>query len=156
MSKEIFFEAALNVWKIKKNIQGDTSLLQFIKFCITGTLGTFSNLVIFFLLSDLAKLHEIPISAFCFLVAGTQNYLINYKWSFAVTANSQKASVKQWSLFMVSSLFGLAVNISVMLLMINNFNISYKVFAQAAGILCGLLINFVLSKLIVFKGKNHD
>jgi dolichol-phosphate mannosyltransferase len=82
MSKGIFFEALLNVWKIKKAAGFDSGLGQFIKFAITGGLGAVTNLLIFFTLADKFNLPEIPVSIGCFLIAATQNYVINHKWSF--------------------------------------------------------------------------
>jgi dolichol-phosphate mannosyltransferase len=152
MSKEIFLEAALNVWKLRKTIRGNSPFIQFIKFGVTGGLGTITNLIIFFLLSDLAKIPALPVSIFCFLVAVTQNYFINQRWSFATIVNPQKASIRQYLMFIVSSLAGLIINLFVMELIINHYNLPYKVIAQALGILCGMVVNFIFSKLVVFRG----
>jgi dolichol-phosphate mannosyltransferase len=85
MSKKIFLEALINIWKIKKAVGVETGLDQFAKFAMTGALGTITNLLIFFLCADIVKLSEIPVSVFCFLIAATQNYVINHKWSFKET-----------------------------------------------------------------------
>jgi dolichol-phosphate mannosyltransferase len=47
MSKEIFLEALLNIWKIKRDVGKNTAPDQFFKFAVTGGLGTITNLVIF-------------------------------------------------------------------------------------------------------------
>jgi putative flippase GtrA len=154
MSKKIFFEALINVWKIKKNFNGGNTAYQFIKFAVTGGLGTITNLVIFFLCVDKVGLPEIPVSIGCFLIAGTQNYIINQKWSFAEKTVKVSPSKKQWLAFLCSSLLGLAVNIIVMKLMRASFSLPYKSIAQACGIAAGMLINFTLSKIFVFRSKN--
>jgi putative flippase GtrA len=156
MSRKIFFEALLNIWKIKRSIGVNTTIDQFVKFAVTGGLGTITNLGIFFLCVDKAGLPEIPISVSCFLIAGTQNYIINHRWSFAAgTKDSKMAapplSVKHWFLFLCASLLGLAVNIAVMSLVIANFALPYKFIAQAAGIVAGMGVNFILSKLFVWR-----
>jgi dolichol-phosphate mannosyltransferase len=46
MSKKIFFEALLNIWKMR---DGNTPVDEFIKFAVTGGMGTITNLVIFFM-----------------------------------------------------------------------------------------------------------
>ncbi|MDR2768611.1 MAG: GtrA family protein, partial [Treponema sp.] len=100
-----------------------------------------------------AYLPEIPVSIGCFLIAGTQNYIINHKWSFAGITAKSSMSIKQWGLFLCASLLGLAVNIMVMKFILIHFTFPYKFIAQACGIAAGMVINFTLSKLIVFRGK---
>jgi dolichol-phosphate mannosyltransferase len=156
MSKGIFFEALVNILKIKKNVGIDTGFDQFFKFCVTGALGTITNLFIFFICVDLFSLPEIPISILCFLVAATQNYLINHKWSFKKNTAATSLSVKKWLLFTGASLLGLAINITVMKMLISSFMLPYKSIAQACGIAAGMLVNFIMSKLLVFKEKSKQ
>ena len=153
MSKKIFFEAFINIWKIKQYVGKDTALEQFIKFGITGGIGTITNLFFFFLFADKIDLPEIPVSIGCFIIAGTQNYIINHKWSFVNTTGTSKLSVKKWLLFMGASVIGLLINIAVLKLMIINFALPYKSIAQACGIVVGMMLNFVFSKFVVFKGQ---
>ena len=159
MSRKIFFEALLNVWKIRAASVPDNGVAQFLKFCVTGILGTITNLLIFFLLADKLTLPEIPVSIGCFLIAGTQNYIINHKWSFTRTTRDTALSMQRWLAFLSASLAGLAVNIAVMKFIIFNFTLPYKFIAQAFGIAAGMAVNFTASKLFVFKsngGKKND
>jgi dolichol-phosphate mannosyltransferase len=109
MSKEIFFEALLNIWKIKRDVGKNTAPDQFFKFAVTGGLGTITNLVIFFICADRLGLPEIPASVGCFLVAATQNYIINHIWSFSDKTEKRPPRLKQWLLFLCASSLGLAV-----------------------------------------------
>jgi len=152
MSKKIFFEALFNIWKIRES-SGDTTFSQFTKFGITGGLGTVTNLFIFFIMVDKFGLPEIPVSIVCFLVAGTQNYIINHKWSFANNTGMSRPSIKKWTLFLCASIVGLLVNIIVMKLIIMNIILPYKFIAQACGILSGMVINFIFSKFLVFRDR---
>jgi putative flippase GtrA len=151
MSEKILFEALLNIWKIKSAVCGNTVPMQFIKFSLTGGFGTITNLVIFFLCVDKAGLPEIPVSIGCFLIAGTQNYIINNKWSFAEKSIKTQLSIKQWFMFLFASLLGLTVNIAVMKLIIVHYTLPYKFIAQACGIAAGMAINFALSKLFIWR-----
>jgi len=151
MSKKIFFEALFNIWKIRNNDK--LVLAEFFKFAVTGGLGTITNLVIFFLCADLLGLYEIPVSIGCFLIAATQNYFINHFWSFRKTTASVAPSLKKWTLFICASLAGLALNLLVMKVILILLNPPYKVIAQGAGILAGMLVNFAFSKHMVFKRK---
>jgi putative flippase GtrA len=156
MSKGIFFEALVNIWKIKKNTGGSNAIGQFIKFSITGGLGAITNLFIFFLCVDIIKLREIPVSIACFIIAATQNYIINHKWSFKQERKKEKPSIKKWLIFICGSSLGLAVNIFVMRFMIVHFALPWKFIAQACGIAAGMIINFIISKFIIFQRKKND
>jgi len=151
MSKKIFFEALLNIWKIRNSDK--PALAEFLKFAVTGGLGTVTNLAIFFLCADLFGFHEIPVSIGCFLIAATQNYFINHYWSFSKATKSSAPSFKKWTLFICASLAGLALNLLVMKVVLAFWNPPYKVIAQGAGILAGMLVNFILSKTIVYRRK---
>jgi len=152
MSKKIFLEALFNIWKIRNSDK--PALAEFLKFAVTGGLGTVTNVAIFFLLADILNLPEIPVSIGCFLIAVTQNYIINHLWSFKTHTTGEKLSLKRWCMFTASSLFGLAVNIAVMKLILLRWTLPYKFIAQACGIAAGMAINFMVSKYAVFtKGR---
>ena len=126
-------------------------IFEFLKFGVTGGLGTITNLLIFYFLVDVNNLPEIPISVLCFVVAGTQNYLLNHLWTFKKYTDKTRVSFAKWFGFLFGSLFGLAVNILVMKLIINTFVLPYKFIAQACGIAAGMIINFIVSKFIIFR-----
>jgi putative flippase GtrA len=130
-------------------------ITELIKFGITGGLGTITNLLIFFLLVDLAKFPEIPVSIACFVVAGTQNYFLNHLWSFKEYTGNTRVSVNRWAFFLLGSLAGLGVNILVMKLILINFILPWKFIAQACGIAAGMIINFLVSKFFIFKRTNN-
>ena len=155
MSKKIFLEALVNMWKIKKEMGVNNAIDQFFKFAITGGLGTVINLLIFYLCVDLAKMREIPVSIGCFIIAATQNYIINHKWSFRQKNHAEKLSIKKWLMFICGSLLGLAINIMVMRFMIARFDLPWKSIAQACGIAAGMILNFAVSKLVIFKRRKN-
>jgi dolichol-phosphate mannosyltransferase len=148
MSRGIFLEALINIWKIKRNVRVDSGIDQFFKFAVTGGLGTITNLLIFFLCADKAGLPEIPVSIGCFLIAATQNYSINHTWSFR---QKDAMSIKKWFYFIAGSAGGLVVNIAVMKIILLQWTLPYKFIAQAFGIAAGMVINFMLSKFVIFK-----
>jgi len=148
MSKKIFIEALFNIWKIRNTDK--PGLAEFFKFAVTGGLGTITNLVIFFLFADFLDFNEIHVSIGCFLIAATQNYFINHLWSFRRTIKNKSLSIKKWSLFIGASLLGLLINIIVMKLLLIYFDLPFKFIAQAFGIAAGMIVNFILSKFLVF------
>ena len=129
--------------------------VKFIKFAFTGALGTVTNLVLFFLLADLAKFPDIPVNIACFLLAATQNYFINALWTFKGQL-TQKISLLQWYKFIISSLAGYAVNLVIYILLTRVILWSYKVIPQGIGILSGMILNYLFSSFFVFKNKNNS
>jgi putative flippase GtrA len=113
-----------------------------------------TNLILFFIFVDKIGLPEIPVSVGCFIVAGTQNYVINHKWTFLSSTLNSAPTLKKWAAFLSASLVGLLVNIVVMQLVIFNFELPFKFIAQACGIAAGMLVNFAFSKFLVFRGKS--
>ena len=128
---------------------------QFFKFGVTGGLGTVTNLLVFFLLADLAGIHEIPVSIGCFFLAGTQNYFLNHLWSFKDQTEKIPVSFIKWLTFLAGSLLGLAVNITIMKYLVDNYNLPWKFIAQACGIASGMVINFIISKWFIFRRKKN-
>ena len=129
---------------------------KFIKFGVVGALGTLTNLAIFFIFVDILKLQAAIISILAFLVAVTQNYILNHKWTFKEITLDNKISLFGWFKFVLTSLLGLLINIVVLTLIIHFFNPPYKVIGQFFGILLGMALNFLGSKFFVFKNKKKE
>ncbi len=129
---------------------------KFIKFGVVGALGTLTNLAIFFIFVDILKLQAAIISILAFLVAVTQNYILNHKWTFKEITLDNKISLFGWFKFVLTSLLGLLINIVVLTLIIHFFNPPYKVIGQFFGILSGMALNFLGSKFFVFKNKKKE
>ena len=123
-----------------------------LKFGCTGGLGTVTNLLLFFIFADTLQFPDIPVNVGCFLIAGTQNYIINHLWTFR-TQCTEKASFKQWAAFMLSSVAGYCMNLGVYLLLTRMLDWQYKVIPQAIGILAGMVMNFLFSNYLVFRKK---
>ena len=130
-------------------------LKKIIKFGITGGLGTVTNLLLFFILADRLGINQNVASILCFIIACTQNYILNHIWTFKVECNNTPLSVKLWATFLIASLLGLLVNIAVLNILTHCFEWQYKVIPQAAGILAGTVLNFISSNFFVFKQKEN-
>ena len=136
---------------------------KFLKFTVTGGLGTVTNLVLFFIFADCLKIQPHVVSFFCFLISCTQNYCINHIWTFRAENSGEKLSLKLWLKFVLGSLVGYAINLAVFSALLHYFDwkmifyekeISIKVIPQGIGILCGMIFNFAFSSFIVFRKKS--
>jgi dolichol-phosphate mannosyltransferase len=151
MSKGIFFGALANVWRLRfKNID------LFLKFFITGGLGTITNLVIFFILVDMNNIPGTAASILCFIIAASQNYIVNHCWSFKKTTKDIKPSWRKWGQFLLGSALGLTLNVLALNLILYFFTLPFKFIAQGIGIAAGMVVNYLISKKFIFKtGKNE-
>jgi len=124
---------------------------KFFRFCLTGGLGTITNLLIFFLICDILKLPSNFGAIVAFIFAVTQNYFINHFWSFSEYSKINKVSLKDYLKFVSVSLIGLGINLVILNLILYFFKVPYKVVAQAIGILFGLMFNYLGASKLVFK-----
>lgn len=122
---------------------------NFLKFAATGGLGTVTNLLLFFTMVDVFHLPALLASVLCYLLAATQNYLLNHFWAFQGKAGSSRPSFRLWRMFLVGSLAGLGINLVILQLTLGLF--SAAVYSQLLGIGAGLAVNFFMAKFFVFK-----
>ena len=123
----------------------------FSRFLIVGFLGTITNLSIFFIFVDFLKYQATLISIFAFFISNLQNYILNHHWTFFEKTKFFNKSINAYIKYFIVALSSLILNLIVLNIVLNFFDLSYKVFAQALGIATGTIINFVGSKNWVFK-----
>ena len=124
--------------------------VQLVRFGLVGGLGTATNLAFFFALVDLGGIPGLFGIAICFAVAVSQNYILNQLWTFA-TRGEGALAWSRYLKFVVASLLGLGVNSVVYLALVAAFDFPLKVVPQAAGIAAGTLVNFIVSRQLVFR-----
>lgn len=129
---------------------------KFIRFAFVGGLGSVTNLLIFYILADVLSFNYILVSICAFIIAVTQNYFLNHRWTFRDITLKTKPSMKSYLKFILVSLGGLGVKLTVLILILRFFKLPLKVIAEGLGIIAGMMINYFGSKLYVFikEGKN--
>ena len=154
MSGKFMFSALRDVWKIRKKKKTDSGVRQFMKFALTGGLRAIINLTLFFLFVDILDLSPTIASIICFLISTSQNYLTSHLWTFRQNTKGEKLSLKKWFFFLCGSTMGLCINIIVLIVVLYYFDLSRtKFIAQAIGLFAGMIVNFFVSKLLVFRRK---
>jgi putative flippase GtrA len=126
---------------------------SFFKFALVGFLGTVTNLTIFYIFADIFSLWANAVAVIAFLVAGAQNYVLHHKWTFRKIMHGERLSFYGYIKFVVTTLFGLAINLIVLNLILHFFNVPYKVIAQGCGVIFGTVFNYLGSKRFVFKKR---
>ena len=132
-------------------------LKKIIKFGITGGLGTITNLLLFFVFADTLHINPTIVSFFCFLIACTQNYCINHLWTFRFENKDVPLSFKLWGKFILGSLVGFAINLSILTVLLNIYQSwPLKVIPQGIGILAGMIFNFIFSNFFILKKEKSN
>ncbi|MBJ7551762.1 GtrA family protein [Marinomonas ostreistagni] len=128
---------------------------QFIKFGLVGSIGFLVDISILWLLS-----HWLPYPtarAVSFWGAVTSNWWLNRVFTFQDAEHAEKPH-QQWGKFFLASLVGFIPNWGGFVIMmwfgeVQGFT-NYAIFPYVAiipGVLAGMIINFSLSKVWVFK-----
>jgi putative flippase GtrA len=137
---------------LSKTIEIEDSFWRFI---IVGGVGIITNLIVFYIVADLLKLDSNLGSILAFCVAVTQNYILNQLWSFQKDVD-KGLNFKNYFQYVVLNLFGLLINLIVLNLFLLIFNPTLKLFGQFFGIVISFLLNYIGSKLFIFKKKRDN
>jgi putative flippase GtrA len=120
--------------------------VQLFKFGLVGGSGYVVNLAVFSLLVEVADVHHVIAAVAAFCVAVSNNFLWNRHWTFAAAdghAGFQAAS------FFAVSLLGLAVNLTVLQLLVEAAGLE-EIPAQAIAVATAMPVNFIGNKLWTF------
>ena len=121
---------------------------QLFKFGVVGGTGYLVNLIVFALLAEGADLHHIPAAIGAFLVAVTNNFLLNRAWTFREQAPDRHAA-HQGARFLAVSLVGLGVNLVVLEALVSGAGLS-ELPSQAIAVAVAMPVNFIGNKLWTF------
>jgi putative flippase GtrA len=119
--------------------------MQLAKFCAVGTTGYLVNLLVYTLLLRGLDLHYLLAATGSFLVAVTNNYLLNRAWTFR---NDRGHLAYQGLRFLVVSTAALLANLVVLHFLVQA-DVG-KILAQAIAIVLVTPLNFVGNKLWSF------
>ena len=121
------------------------------KFLTVGLLGTFTNLILFYIFVDRWGFAALPVSTFTFFISSLQNYYLNHKWTFSDRTINKSVGVINYIKYLLVGLAGLSINLFLLWWLLYLFFPPLKVMAQAGGIAGGTIINFIGSKFWVFR-----
>jgi putative flippase GtrA len=124
-------------------------LVQFIRFAIIGTLGFVWDTIIVTTLAPRIGVYVAGIVSY-FIVA-TINWLLNRVWTYRHVSHGVRH--RQLMLFLLANSAGLVLNRGTYSLLVHfvPFCRIYLVVPVAAGGLCGMFVNFFLSRRLVFR-----
>ena len=122
---------------------------RLLKFGSVGALGTVTNLIIYSTLIFLDINYNIA-SASAFMVAVTQNFLLNKQWTF----RDHDIGVKhRFVKYFMLNFLSFLLNLAILNLVIYFFGTEkiVQIVAQILGIMGAMVTNFAGSHMVVFK-----
>jgi dolichol-phosphate mannosyltransferase len=122
---------------------------QLAKFCIVGASGYVVNLLVYVALLDGANLHYRVAATGSFLVAVTNNYLLNRVWTFR---HHRGHFAHQGLRFFVVSVLVYAGNLGILTLLVE-LGLG-KIVSQALAIVLVTPANFIGNKLWSFRRRH--
>ncbi|HMN99686.1 MAG TPA: GtrA family protein [Miltoncostaeaceae bacterium] len=119
---------------------------QLLRFCVVGASGYLVNLVVFSLLVHAAGVHYIAAAVGAFVVAWTNNFVLNKFWTFQ---RHELPASKQAARYLAVSLVALGLNLIVLEVLVSAG--SPEVPAQAIAIAVVMPVNFLLNRRWSFR-----
>ncbi len=131
-------------------------LVQFLRFAVIGTLGFVWDTIIVYtltpLLSRTAPHSGVYIAGIIsYFIVASINWLLNRTWTYRHVSHGVRH--RQLVLFLMANSVGLVLNRGAYSLLVHFVPLcrTYLVIPVAAGGLCGMFVNFFLSRRLVFR-----
>jgi dolichyl-phosphate beta-glucosyltransferase len=124
-----------------------SSLIKFIRYSVVGVLGTILDLLSIFIFVEFFGLNILLGAILAFLIASTNNFVFNKKWTFK---NREKDTPHQYVKFTLVSIIGLTLTVISMFILSTILGIWYML-SKALTSLLVLSWNFFGNKKWTFK-----
>lgn len=121
---------------------------EFLRFGMVGVIGFSLDVAAVYALIPSLGLYGAGMAAY--FIAASANWALNRLWTFRDRAH--RSVHTQWLRFLAVNLIGFILNRGAYSFLIANFALArhYPVLAVAAGAASGFIVNFVLSRRLVF------
>ena len=122
---------------------------EFFRFGCVGLCGFVVDTAVVYALRHQIGLYAAGFASY--VVAATVTWLLNRIWTFRGRGGG--AIHRQWALFLLVNLGGLALNRGayVVLIATSPLAVTYPVIAVFAGAIAGMFVNFGLNRAVVFR-----
>jgi len=129
------------------------TLTQIAKFMTVGALNTAIDAGAYFALTRWLGFGSALVLAkgIAYVIGMLNSFFCNRSWTFGDNGNIWRAA----GLFTLTHIFALAINAGTMALVLDVMQFP-EIVALGAATAASFVWNFVLNKMVVFKGANHD
>jgi putative flippase GtrA len=148
-------------FKNLKNVFDALTKFQFMRFCVTGSLGVITYLLVSYIFRRMLNIDpeangltsKIPMVP-GFIASVIQNYFLNHFWTFGKETENHRVSFKLFGKFCGVCMFSLIPRIFFYFILYNMvFSQNNSFIAALGGIVAGMFTNFFGSKFVVFRFK---
>ena len=116
---------------------------------VVGGTGYVVNLIVFTLLTEGAGLNHLLAAVGAFVVAVTNNFLLNRHWTFRRQGSKESHAGFQAARFFTVSVVGLGVNLAILELLVSVAGMP-ELASQAIAVALATPVNFIGHKLWTF------
>lgn len=131
---------------------------EIINYLIVGVLTTVVSIVTYFIFSLILDIENnilfIIANVLSWICAVVFAYITNKKFVFNTTTSNKKEELKVFSMFVSSRITTLLIELAFMFITVKVILINDKI-AKVIAQFIVIVLNYVLSKLFVFKKKNN-
>lgn len=131
---------------------------EIINYLIVGVLTTIVSIVTYFLFSLILNIENnilfILANVLSWICAVVFAYITNKKFVFNTTTSNKKEEIKVFSMFVSSRITTLLIELAFMFITVKVILIDDKI-AKVIAQFIVIVLNYILSKLFVFKKKNN-
>ena len=131
---------------LKENLCSSKVIREFIRFSLVGLLNTVVSYLSYVLLIELSVNYQAS-NVISYIIGMITSYLLNKSWTFKV---KERSKIRIIIKFMIVNLLALLVSLSIVILMVEKFDINIYI-GQLFAITGSLAINFSGQKFWVFK-----
>ena len=117
-----------------------------------GALATFVDLVIFFVFCSGLHVNELIANVIAWIGAVLFAYFTNRTWVFDASTSDKKESTRQFFSFVGGRLFSLGVEEAILAVFVTWLGFS-EFWVKLAAQVVVVILNYIISKLIVFRKK---
>jgi len=148
------WEAAANrAWAIIRRVhlgsKKPANWVQLFHFAVVGGSGYVVNLIVFTLLTQGTGANHLLAAVGAFVVAVTNNFLLNRHWTFRRQGSKDSHAGFQAARFFTVSVVGLGVNLAILELLVSGAGLA-ELPSQAIAVAMATPVNFIGNKLWTF------
>lgn len=139
-----FVKKVMKLLHMKVGKQTENLLIQIFKFVIVGGIATLIDFILLFVFKELIHLQVIVSNTLSFCISLIYNYIASVRWVFDV--NRDKDPKKNFLIFLIFSIIGLAINDLIMYLLINKLSTFISKIIATAIV---MVFNFITRKIFL-------
>lgn len=162
LDHSIIFDYFKSVWRLYKNGKSVAKFekrnsVRFIskasRFFTVGASGLLVNFIVSLLFtSGFTEMWYLHANIFGIIASISSNFVLNKIWTFEDRNFSRNNTLKQYGKFSLFSSFGAILQLGMVFLLVDSYDISYPV-ALVSAIGTAAFSNFILNKKLTFKEK---